>query len=631
MRPTRIMAIGWLLISVASGAQIWVSPQGSDANPGTQDRPMATLHMALRKAREMRRLKDPAVKEGIYIHLDGGRYQLYEPVLIRPEDSGTKASPTVIRATEGQHPVLSGGLVLTGWQRLDVPVPGLPERAESNIWVTDAPRIAGRILEFRQMWVDNRKAVCASTFDDGWLDRILAIDRRQQCLWIPRPQQLPHDMDGVELVLHQCWAIAILRVKSIEPDGSSAKVTFWQPESRIQFEHPWPPPIVDPNRPERNSAFWLANSIEFLDRPGEWYQDLRTGKVYYWPRDGEDMTCCKVIVPALETLVSIEGTLDRPVSYIQFENIGFAHTTWLRPSRAGHVPLQAGMYILDAYKLQIPGTPDKSYLENQAWIGRQPAAVEVRCAENLRFHRCSFEHLAATGLDLVRGTHHNLVQGCIFSDIGGTAIQVGFFGDAAFEAHLPYNPTDKRELCRYERIENNLITDCTNEDWGCVGISVGYAHDITIAHNELSDLNYSGICVGWGWTRTRSCMKDNKVIANHIHHFAKNMYDVGGIYTLSCQPGTVIAENSIHDLQRAPYAHDPNHYQYIYLDENSSYIKVINNWTEQAKFFSNTPGPGNIWRNNGPQVSERIRQQAGLEPRFRDLLEYVQTARAYAR
>ena len=36
-------------------ADIWVAPNGSDANPGTKDKPVATVAMALRKAREMRR------------------------------------------------------------------------------------------------------------------------------------------------------------------------------------------------------------------------------------------------------------------------------------------------------------------------------------------------------------------------------------------------------------------------------------------------------------------------------------------------------------------------------------------------------------------------------------------------
>lgn len=148
--------------------------------------------------------------------------------------------------------------------------------------------------------------------------------------------------------------------------------------------------------------------------------------------------------------------------------------------------------------MKVPGTPDKASLENQAWIGRQPAAVQVTASSSIRFERCRFEHLAATGLDFIIGANRCTVQGCLFRDIGGTGIQSGFFGDAATEAHLPYLPSIEREMCCDILIADNRITDCSKEDWGCVGISVGFAAGVNIEHNEVSHLNYSGICVGWG-------------------------------------------------------------------------------------------------------------------------------------
>jgi hypothetical protein len=611
-----------LLDISAAAATIWVAPNGSDRDPGTRERPMATVLMAQRKARDLRRLNDPSVQDGVRIVLRGGVYELAEPLRFRPEDSGTQTSPTLVTAAPDESPILSGGVTLQGWKKTAGEVPGLPTAARGNVWVTEAPRPGGRVLEFRQMWVNGKKAIRASTLGDGALPRIVSVDKQKEEMRVPTPAQTFRKIGALEFVIHQWWAIAILRVKSLDVEGDQARMTFWQPESRIEFEHPWPAPFIDEKKDKNgNSAFYLVNAIELLNQPGEWHEDLDAGKVYYWPRADEDLNQARVVVPALETLVHIKGTLDNPVTHLRFEGIRFEHTSWLRPSRAGHVPLQAGMYLLDAYKLLKPGTPDKSYLENQAWIGRQPAGVVVSSASHIEFERCRFEHMAATGLDFVTGTAHSQVQGCTFADIGGTGLQMGFFGDAAFEAHLPYDPSDEREVCRFVRVANNVITDCTNEDWGCVGISVGYARDVTIEHNEISHLNYSGIAIGWGWTKTISCMRNNRVSANHIHHFAQNMYDVGGVYTLSPQPHTEISGNHIHHLAKAPYAHDPTHYQYIYLDENSSYIRVLNNWTEEEKFFSNRPGPGNEWKNNGPQVSEEIRNRAGLEPAYRDLLE----------
>jgi hypothetical protein len=623
MNKLKLSLLLTIICLKASAFDIYVSPAGSDKNLGTKDQPLATLSMALRNVRNMRRLNMPEIKDGVHIVLRGGIYILEESILIRPEDSGTESSPTIIEAASGERPVFSSGIQVTSWKKANV-VTGLPKEAQNNIWVVDAPFVGGRPFEYRQLWVNNIKANRASDYDEGKiLNRILSVNKLKEEMWIPKPSfGALKDGKQMEFFIHQWWAIAILRVKSVTVVGDSACVKFYQPESRIEFEHPWPAPFIDEMKNQNgNSAFFFMNDIRFLDSPGEWFHDQTTGKIYYWPRSGEDLSKAIVILPSLEKLIQIEGTVDNPISNIFFKGLNFEHTTWLRPSKEGHVPLQAGHSILDAYKLKVPGTPDKAGLENQAWLDRQTAAVTIKNANHLSFERCNFKHLAATGIDFIGGTNHNTVKGCLFSDIGGTAIQIGFFGDASFEAHLPYNPSDERTVCQFENISNNLITNASNEDWGCVGISVGYARDITIEHNEISNVNYSGICIGWGWTRTVNCLRNNKVNANHIHHFAKNMYDVGGIYTLSAQPNTEIRGNSIHHLEKAPYTHDPKHFQYIYFDENSSYIRAIDNWTEKDKFFSNNPGPGNEWTNNGPQVSDEIKNKAGLEEGYKDLLK----------
>jgi hypothetical protein len=448
------------------------------------------------------------------------------------------------------------------------------------------------------------------------MERILSVDKQRQEMWIPMPAhvKLPAQPGQMEMIIHQMWAIGVLRIKSMVKVGDRLKLRFWEPEGHIEFEHPWPAAVMDSaHKQNGNSAFFLANAIGLLDEPGEWYEDVIKGKIYYWPRAAEELSAAVVTVPVLTSLVKMTGTIDRPVRYVQWKNVGFSYSTWMRPSEMGHVPLQAGMYLLDAYKLKIPGTPDKKGLENQAWIGRPPGAVEVSYADHILFRGCHFEHLASSGLDLVRGTHTDSVSGCLFKDIGGTGIQIGVYSDEAFETHLPYDPSDRREVCSYEYVGNNLVTDCTNEDWGCVGISAGYVHDVHIIHNEVSEVAYSGICVGWGWTKAVNCMHSNQIIGNYVHHYAKHMYDVGGIYTLSAQPGTLITENRIDSIYHPVYAHDPKHWFYFYFDEGSSYITIRNNWCPGDKFMHNANGPGNEWENNGPMVDEKIKRAAGIE------------------
>jgi hypothetical protein len=355
----------------------------------------------------------------------------------------------------------------------------------------------------------------------------------------------------------------------------------------------------------------LTNALEFLDTPGEWFLDTKKQKVYYYPLSNEDMKDAHVVAPALETLVKYEGSADRPISHVSFVGITFAHTTWLRPSQQGHVPLQAGMYMTDAYKLQEAGLPWDANLENQAWIGRQPAAVEVHGADKICFMDCNFTHTAASALDFVSSVHYSAVYECTFNDIGGSAVVAGSFQESN-EVHIPYNPEDGREICHNLFFKLNKISDVANEDWGCVGINVGYASDVTIANNELSNLPYSGICVGWGWTKHVTPLKNNLIEKNHVHHFAKKMYAAGGIYTLSAQPGTVIRENYVHDMVLSPYMQDPNYCYYIYLDGASSHIDVRDNWTQEEKFGTNNNGP-NTWENNGPTVSDEVKKNAGVK------------------
>ncbi|HVW13463.1 MAG TPA: hypothetical protein VHB54_06575, partial [Mucilaginibacter sp.] len=351
----------------------------------------------------------------------------------------------------------------------------------------------------------------------------------------------------------------------------------------------------------------------------EWYEDINAGKVYYLPRKGENLLNAKVVAPSLEKLVQVIGTADRPVSYFFFKGIKFQHTTWLRPSMQGHVPLQAGMYLLDAYKLKIKGTPEKQSLENQAWVGRPPAAVEVSYANHIDFSSCAFMHLASTALDYQRGTHNDEMKGNLFKDIGGTGIQVGVYSDEGFEAHLPYNPSDAREICTNEHIIDNLIDDATNEDWGCLGIGAGNVKNIRIEHNEVCDVSYSGISVGWGWTKAANAMSGNVVRANKITHYARHMYDVSGIYTLSAQPNSVIDSNYVDSIYKVSYAHDPQHWFYLYCDEGSSFFTVKDNWCPAQKFLKNANGPGNTWENNGPQVSMDVKRSAGLEQPYKYL------------
>lgn len=606
-------------IVIPSSTYIWVAPDGDDTAQGTEQAPFATLQHALTHARDLRQQDTPMGE--IHIVLKGGTYRLDKTVNLTYEDSGKPYSPTIIEAAEGETPVISGGIEIEGWSNAGT-VNGLPEVAQQNVWMASTPQIDGSFLNFRQLYVNGVKMKRASTFDDLSMARLISVDKNAGELVIPRPTEFNDVPEDLEMTIVQDWVVNHMRVENAEHNDYQSTLTFKQPESEIEFKRPWPILRAEENS-FSNHCYYFSNALELLNRPQEWYNDYTGGKVYYWPRYGETTETIEVIAPVHETLVDIEGTLDRFVSHITFKGITFEHTTWMRPSESGQVSLQAGQYLLDAYS--DPNTP----AGNVAYVGRPSSGISVKNARNINFEDCLFQHMASTAVDFVSGTKQVKVEGCAFNDIGGTAVQAGFFGNETFEAHQPYNPEDSRVVCDSVYIGNNYIVNTANEDWGCLGICVGFAANVDICHNELRDLPYSAISMGWGWNTELSCMYNNHITANHINGFATQMRDAGAIYTLSAQPNSSIQGNRIEgvgDPLFDPVMWDMRHSQFdIYTDEGTDYFIVKDNWCERGEISKNKNGNHNTWGENSSNVDENIKLAAGLETEYSYIRDKVKT------
>jgi len=495
-----------------------------------------SLHAALRQVREWRRTGDERCLHGVTVTVRAGRYYMSEPLFLRPEDSGTSEAPTIIRGEEGA--VIYGDL----------------RQRHLQLW----PR-------------------------EG-MERMLGFNTEKHTITIPTPPQMPSLPDpsqrrrvqytgdghrepfgnGIEMVVCQRWAMAILRVKDMEQRGDSTIVTFMEPESRLEFDHPWPQPVIGG---EKGSSAFMLRSTEL--------------------RDG------------VEQLVVIGGTDEHPVRHIRFENITFEKTCWNRPLHRGHVTLQGGMPLVDAYKLkENEGLPWDTGLENQAWVERPVAAVSVSHASQVNFQGCIFRQLGATALDFIDDIDSCSVTGCTFSDIGGTAIMAGSFAESPREVHRPYDDLARRS--RHITISGNTISHASTEDWGAVAIGCGYVSDTEISHNTVDHVNYSGICVGWGWTAKETGMERNRICDNQVSDYALQLYDAGGIYTLSNQPGSVIRNNIIGTPGPAPYATNDRAFR-IYLDARTDGYTLQGNTTKQGQpirrddIGDNQPGPNIVF------------------------------------
>jgi hypothetical protein len=589
----------------------WLSTDGS------AERPFATLYQAQLAVREFLRAKGMP-DGGIKVVVHGGVYRPAQTLEFVPEDSGAPDKPVVYTAAPGEKPIVSGGLPITGWRKLTAATPGLPAAAVGNVWVAAAPEIGAATLDFRQLYVNGAKAVRARTPNGDGFHRMVEWDLvNRQAIVDSRDVGEWRNVKRVEMVPQQSWVISFLRIESISVEGPKARITFQEPERDLAFSHPYP-------WPRNTDPYFFANALEFLDQPGEWYLDYKAGLIYYWPRAGEDMAKARVVAPRLETLVRIEGSADRPVHDIHFQGLSFEDSTWLRPTQAGLVPLQAGQYFVQpGYRIK-GGVPLQPVLDNLGWTARPPAAVYLAGASRILFERCNFRNTASAALDFHHQSSKNEVVGCVFRGIGGNGVQIGRFSEQGLEAHLPYRVADERELSLNDRVANSYFRDCGNEDWGSTAIAAGYPRGLTIEHNEIVAMPYSGISMGWGWMAQENAMRDNKILYNRIHQYMERMGDGGGIYVLSNQTPSEIRGNYIFDLRHSPVG-DPS--AMIYLDEGSSGFLVKDNLTETNVFFKNRNGEGNRWENTGAEGPPILKGPpgsagaAGLETAFLDLLQ----------
>ncbi|MHA1733937.1 MAG: right-handed parallel beta-helix repeat-containing protein [Promethearchaeota archaeon] len=472
-------------------AEFYVSPGGSDSGAGTLADPFRTLS----RARDAARALPSPMTGDVVVYLRGGTYYLDDTVTFNQSDSGTGGFTVTYRNYPGETPVLSGGRPVTGWSEV---------AGGGGVWSAPSP-----VSDFRQLYVDGERATRArgaadfvlSTTGDGH-----AVAKNSIQNW--------KNLQDVEFVYKDIWTLPRVHPAYIKDDFvymQQPAYSFLRTKSDSQNEAP----------------VWVENARELLDEPGEWYLDRGAGVVYYMPRPGEDLDSVGVVAPAVEVLLSVEGNSSDKVHDLEFRGISFEHGSWLQPNEFG-----TNCVAVQANVIRTPG-PGR-------WDSEMsPANVVVRNATGIAFRSCNFTHLGTAGIHLRGGVQHSTIVGCKFSDVSGTGIQVG-------EVSATGDPASNATV-KGLSVLNNYVTNCCVEYMSGVGIFGGYVRETRIEHNTISNLPYTGISLGWGWSAKETEMADNSVKYNAIYGVMTYLKDGGGIYTLSTQPGTNVSYNAIHD------------------------------------------------------------------------------------
>jgi len=500
------------MAALSAPPAFFTAPHGSDKNPGTKDRPFAS---PLRAQQAVRELKRDGVTEDILVTIGGGVYFLDTPLVFGPEDSGTERHAITYAAAPGESPLLSGGRVITGWRELKQEPAAVSSKAGGKLWFARIPAVKTGDWFFRELFVNGRRRVRARSPNTGHFRVVKAgPDRRTSFTYRNGDLRRTANLTDVELVFFHDWCTSRIPIRSLDEEKHEVALAF-PVGPRVGGSGSW----GNMDRFERHPRYFVENALEFLDEPGQWFLDPATGRLYYYPHEGEDMRTAQVIAPLLKQILRVEGDAAKksPVRNLHFRGLTFSHCAWLRPE------LGLPMAQATSYEVRVDA---RGKAKGRAFV---TAAVEANSATGCSFEGCRFTKLGGSGLFLQQECHSNRVAGCTFADISANGIMVG--------------------RGRANRISNNLVEHCGRQFPGAVGVYVGLADGTVVAHNEIRNLTYTGISVGWNWSTKPTSCRNNIIEYNHIHNVMQELSDGGGIYTLGRQPGTVLRGNCIHDVR----------------------------------------------------------------------------------
>jgi hypothetical protein len=534
-----------LVLHVATnGNDAWTGRPSAPTADG-RDGPFATLGRARDAARGLKGAG------GATVRVRGGVHRLAEPFVLGPEDSGASQAPVVYEAFPGEQPALSGGRAITGF------------RTSSPVWEAVIPEVKEGRWNFRQLFVNGQRRPRARSPNEGWF-RIAGYfpgpaggpgvkpHARDRFRFAPGDLQPWEPLTDVNLVLLHSWETSIHPLASVDPDLHVA--TLAAPMKEWWGLGYW----------EDGQRYYVEGAREFLDRPGEWHLDRAAGVLRYRPLPGEKPEATDVVAPALSELVRIDGDPDRGqfVAHVTLRGLALQHADWVLDPK-GNSSTQAAVEV--------------------------PAAVTVDGALNCTVESCEIAHVGTYGLWFRRGCKDGLIRRNRLHDLGAGGIRVG-------EDRMAAN--DAAESCRI-RVDNNHIFDGGHVYAGAVGIWVAQSSHNTISHNDIHDLRYSGISIGWNWGLEENRTHHNVVEWNHVHDLVRDVLsDAGLIYCLGVSPGSVIRNNVFHDIH--PYE-TPGYGWGIYLDGKCGGYLVESNLVYATRngglMFSNG-GHAHVIRNN---------------------------------
>jgi hypothetical protein len=526
---------------------LFVDPSGDDSNPGTIERPFATLDRARR-----------AATPGTVVNLRAGVHRLSETFRLGADDSGVVYQAYGFGTAEQEEVVVSGGRPVTGWR---LGADGV-HRAE----LPGSPT--------RQLYVADRRTPRASIALDHGLSRTetgYVTDHSVPATWTGQ----------VEFVYRGVypWSEARLQASAISGEGvTMAQPAFGWAGKLYHAIMPWEGESYGADRPtsaENSPAFLTegtfahADGVLHLMMPGAG-EAPSAGKgpgaseapgVGREPGAGEESGAGAstageapgtggaapgvVVVPVLETLLYAEGAND-----LAFRGITFAEAAWRRPSTPEGFLHYHGNGYYDGGETQVV-----TFAEGTAQVTVPggdvpviPGNVVVEGCSRMVFEGCRFTRMGGVALEFRGEGEGNVLRDSEIDDISGGGLIIG-------------------AGARDHRVENNRVHDVGVEYHGSPAVLMTGTTGTVVAHNEIADVPHNGIVVYKG--------SGAQILSNLVTRSMGTLADGGGIYLSEEQDGAVVKGNVVLDTL-TPYNFA------LYADYGAAHITFEGNVVRRA-------------------------------------------------
>jgi hypothetical protein len=518
------LALLFSLTAPALADTLYVSPSGNDANPGSMDRPIATLARAQTLIRQVQASKG-LPEGGIAVVLREGLYELSQPLEFDEQDSGAENAPIVYRARDGESVRICGGREVTGWKPVSDPAvrDRLHPIARNHLWqadlkalgITDLQGInSARTYESDpglEVFFQDQPMTLARYPNAGYMHIVGVLDADgklqkgdvtapggQFVCDDPRPARWQGE-EGIWLhgFWHRDWRDLRVPLGGIDSATNTIRLGIPSGQAFTVRSGQW---------------FYAENVLPELDCPGEWYLDRDTAVLYFWPP--APLSKGKVVVSVVRDLFRLSN-----VSHVTFRGL----------------TVEAG----------------------------RGSAFVIKDGTNVRIVACSFRNMGNWAVKVYGGTRHGVVgcdvyqtgQGGIHLEGGDrkTLTPAGHYADNNHIHHTArWDPVYQQAITVFgvgNRATHNLIENVPH-------IAIGFTgNEQTIEYNEIHSSVFQSNDAGAIYTSPPNetwSMRGHKIRYNYLHniHGFQNKGCIG-VYLDDCFSSADISSNIFYDVATA--------------------------------------------------------------------------------